>query len=1132
MKRIALILVAALMGASAWAQAAAKQELVSQRIANAIGSGKFYMKLSGMFNQEDEDGDVSMMIEMEVACKNGVAMTRMPKMQQVSLIANGCTYQLNEASKTYTPFPSPETEPDFNFGKLTFQSQGVCKLNGADYYYDRYRSNPGQTVTFYYNTNKVAAVDLGFKEQGIGVMSLLEFDTRIPDTMYFCLTPEWKRAASAAASAGIDQEAMIAEAMKNINPNDLPEGMDISALMSGGGINTDAIMKQALSEIDPKDLPDGMSINDIMSMAGMGGNSSSLSQMKQLSGELNSNKEMMRQMYRAQGIPEDQINTMLSNMFPSDEMMDATISGLEQQQARTAAVANAPEPPKCSSPWLDPSQGCQLAAGNNMGAIAVSGAKPHSPYIYASDLNAPAPATSYSKEVTDEGVWKAFNALVNETEGMTGEEAGTYLMEQCGALPTLATMGFVNGEVIERAVAICMHAPTALSYNNAGLLFFCNKDTKNALTYYQAAERCDKDNPTILVNIAECFLEFGDHAAARRYAERAVSLAPDFGLAYQILTTLNLSEKRYAEAAETLFRSAETHFSEITAQQFFSLYLALEEGGAMVCQGVDQYRMFNDIFSKKNLELLTKATQSGYSKREGVDIPANQVNMPWLVQNGDLHRTYTSMDKRFKEADEEMKKMLARNDQLADDNIEIPLMEAMGMGNIQQDLENMKSFIKSTTGFSIKLPELPVNDLYAMASRQARGSYQGRYLLDACQFWCLKMWRAYYEGLYDYTCGLWYCEEKNIGKQSEAAQERKVWEKASEDYRDNLLEAALYEQAEAHHHCQEAYNDCMDRSRTELEYLRCKEEYLRCMISANVKYVNEYNRYSGEWLETPRLFWEKYEKPLLEEYWLRMNAMVSYCESTVLQEYFLNEVAYYINWKWTDDVQVAVSFGMGVEQQWTDQVRSLEQELKEVIAEINYLDQPVIQVVEKSGGELKNYGEKERPNLGFGIPLPWGEIGYRHNGEQYGFFFDNEATGESTFWGDDGSTDELETYDCLASRPHPDDPKGYAETLGKWGAQQGTKKVVDAAAKGLGMGAVTALMPVNKSSSQRQRKVTRDRNGNLVSSEIAYTDKRAVGIDALNMTRTRQKIRTGNAVRTVNHTQFNFLGIVSVYETR
>ncbi len=1124
------------MATTAFAQTAAKQEYVSQRIANAISSGKFYMKLSGMFSHENEtDGNTSMMIEMEVAVRNGVAMMRMPKMQQVSLIANSCTYQLNEASKTYTPIPPQGVEPDFNFGKLSFQRQGVCKLNGVDYYFDRYRSYSGQTITFYYNSNKVAAIDLGLKEQGMGVMNLLAFDTRIPDNMYFCLSPEWKRG-NMGMAGGIDQNAMMAEAMKNINPDDLPEGFDISALMKGGGIDMEAIKKQVLSEIDPKDLPEGMSIDQLMAMTGAGGNAGTLNHLKQMSSEMKTSKEAMEKMLHAQGLPEAQIKTMLSNMFPDDDMMKQAIGAMEQQEARTSAVNNAPEPPRCSTPWHDSSQSCQLAAGNNLGAITVSGSKPHSPYIYMTNLNAPAQdlARTYSKEVTDEGVWRAFNALVKETEGMSGEEAETYLVEQCGALPTLAEMKFVNGEVIERAVAICMLTPSALAYNNAGLLFFCNKDTKNALTYYQAAERCDKDNPTVLANIAECFLELGDRAAARRYAERAVSLAPDFGLAYQILTTLNLSEKRYGEAAETLFRSAETHFSEITAQQFYTLWLALESGQAMVCQGVDFYRLFHDVFSQKNLDLLVKATRNGYVKKEGIDTPANQVNMPWLIQNGNLHLTYTALDKRGKEVEEKLKQLQDRNVQIEEQHIEIPLMLAMGMRNAAQEAADLTQFVKNITGFNLDkhLPELPSTDLYEMASQQARGSYDGCYLLDACQYWCLRLWMTYYEAQHRYLEGGWYCEDKRFGRKSEAASEREAWEKTYEGVASDLLKSALKVLALEEAACQEAYNACLESANTEIDRLRCKADYLRCQIRCNAKYVRNFNQYVGKGMEPTKLFYEKYTKPLIEEYWLRMNAMAAYCESTVMQEYFLNEVSQYINGKWIAEIGVAVKLGMWVEQEWSNRVRALEKELDEVVEQIIYLDQPVIQVVEKSGGELKNYGEKERPNRGFGIPLPWGEIGYRHNGEQYGFFFDNEATGKSTFWGEDDRTEVLETYDCLASKPHPDDPKGYAETLGKWAAQDGTKKVVDAAAKGLGLGAVSALAPVNKSSSMRQRKVTTDSKGNVSSSEIAYTDKRSVGIDALNMTQTRQRIRTGNAVRTVNHTQFNFLGIISIYETR
>ncbi len=1131
MKKLLILL--ALLPILTTAQTTSKKEFVSQRIADAISNGKFYMKLSGIISiDDDEDGNITMKPVLEIAVKNGVGMTRMPEMKTVTLVANGYNYQLDEASKTYMPVPPRPNEPDLNFdlGKLSFQSQGKCQLNGMDFYYDLWRTTKGRNITFYYNSAKVSAIDLGMKEQGLGVMNLLAFDTRIPDNMYFCLTPEWEKNGMASGSmSGIDTDALMEQALSEIDTSELPEGIDLKSLMKGGGIDLRKIIEQ---EMGNEELPEGMSMDDIMSMVSPSQNSSAaikqLEQMKQLQEE---NIPQMRKMLREQGVPKAQIEYMMENLLPDTEKMGQGIEVMKQQEAYTKMQQNAPEPPKCSCPWTDSSQSCELAAGTDMGGITVNGEHAHSPYIYKDDLDEPTlAAINMSKEVTDEGVWRAFNALAKETEGMTQEAAMAHIMEQCSMLPNAAEMGFVTGEVIERAIAICMHAPTALSYNNAGLLFFQNGDTKNALAYYQQAEKMDGENPTVLANIAECFLELGDRTSARRYADRAVSLAPDFGLAYQILTTLNLAEGKYVSAAETLFRGAETHFSEITAQQFFSLQMAIEMGGLKVCQGLDFHKLFHSIFSEKNLALLTKATQAGYDKHSGIDTPGNQKRLPWLIPGGNLQLTYMAMTKRRKELEAENEKLYQRNVEIENSDIKIGVIQAMGMRNYKDELKNAENLAKSMTSYKFDMPNIPDMDLYAMASMSARGSNDGCYLLDARQYWCLQMWKTYYECQYDYLQGKWYCEDKGFGKRPDAILEREKAMKVVEEL--EPVKRGLEMMTPRLEACEDAYDDCCENATTELQSLRCKEAYLRCKIPIYASYVRDYFSVAmGDYVNVNKPFYETQEQPLLEEYWLRMTDMVSYCEDLAMQEYFLNEVAQFINTRWTQYMYPAENFGVRIQQEWNATVTPLEKELGQVIEEINYLDQPVIPAVKKSGGELKDYGPKERSKMGFAIPTPWGKVGYRHNGEQYGFFSENEATGKTKFWGNDGRNTIMETYDCITDKPHANDPKGYGATLGKWAAEKGTKDMIGKAAKGLGLGAATAFIPVAKSSDTRQRSRTVDSQGNVSSSGISHTSSRTIGVDALNMTRTKVTTRSGNSVRTVNHASYNFMGLIEITET-
>lgn len=76
-------------------------------------------------------------------------------------------------------------------GRLTFKQQGTCKVNGQDgWYYDDYSSSYGFTVTFCYNSNKVAVIDMG--EMTEGAKSLLSFNKRIPDNVKLGITTGWK----------------------------------------------------------------------------------------------------------------------------------------------------------------------------------------------------------------------------------------------------------------------------------------------------------------------------------------------------------------------------------------------------------------------------------------------------------------------------------------------------------------------------------------------------------------------------------------------------------------------------------------------------------------------------------------------------------------------------------------------------------------------------------------------------------------------------------------------------------------------------------------------------------------------------------------------------------------------------
>lgn len=199
---------------------------VSKPIADAISAGKFYMKLQG-------DADI------EMAALDEEFLTRTQTMGTSTTIlgSHGNTFILDEDAKTWSSMPAPAGMAEM--GRLTFVKQYSCKLEGEDgWYCDEYKSSKGgMKVRFFYNTSKVAAIEL---DEEMGVLSLVSFSNVIPQNMYFCLGNDWTQDSST---------------------DDIQ-----SAAIASAGIDMDQIKKQMMAELDGADLPPGMTKDDIMAM--------------------------------------------------------------------------------------------------------------------------------------------------------------------------------------------------------------------------------------------------------------------------------------------------------------------------------------------------------------------------------------------------------------------------------------------------------------------------------------------------------------------------------------------------------------------------------------------------------------------------------------------------------------------------------------------------------------------------------------------------------------------------------------------------------------------------------------------------------------------------------------------------
>jgi len=169
-----------LIGVAAFAQ----KNYVSTPIVKAMESGKFYMCFDMV------QGGYTLTVE--TAFRAGVSMSRvdMNGREMVSMVANGKAYSLDEAGKTWNSMPMGAV-PSVP-GKLNFVRQGKCLVNGQKgWYFDEYNAD-GNTIRFYYNSDKVSVIEMADS----GPMVLRSFSSTIPSKMYFCLGKGWSGSGS------------------------------------------------------------------------------------------------------------------------------------------------------------------------------------------------------------------------------------------------------------------------------------------------------------------------------------------------------------------------------------------------------------------------------------------------------------------------------------------------------------------------------------------------------------------------------------------------------------------------------------------------------------------------------------------------------------------------------------------------------------------------------------------------------------------------------------------------------------------------------------------------------------------------------------------------------------------------
>lgn len=1096
-KNLWLIALSLMLPALLFAQEASK-ELVSKRLVDAINSGKFYMKTGGSFRIDDGGDALFAEMQMETATKGEVTMNRVNTngMQNVILSANGYNYMLDEAKKTYTA-QAINNKQGGSMDKLTFVRQGTCQLNGTDYYYDEWKTASGHRFVFYYNSPKVAAIEMMgtglVSEEMAGPMSLLSFNSSIPKSMYFCLGNEWKKSEGGASTmGGIDPSAYVPQ-----NVEGLPEGINMKDLMSGTVDQAALIRKYVKKE----DLPQGMSIDDVIAMSG-GANINAM--MKNLTPE---QKKMMQQ----QGVDISALQNMGNQQVAAQKQ---AMQMQQKQQLQSTTGVNAPEPPRCSTPWTDNTQGTEMAAGIHLGELALSGKRPtpRDSYVYLADFQ-DAPATIGPRidlNVTDEGVWLAFEEINKEIEQMSDEEALSYVDAISGDALTCAEVNLITGQMIERAIAACMIAPSSYTYNNAGMLFVHIADDKHALDYFKQAEKIDPENPAVLTNIADCYLASNNTAEVEKYVAKALMFAPDYGPALQMRTTLLLKQGKFKEAIKALFHCAAYYFSDVTASQFFSLMMQLQAlESRMDGNNEENFKEVIDrLMSDENKALLKKATMAGFNKKPQAGQPDHR-KFEFTYEVASIMHQHESLKAMHDAFHNDWEALQKRSDELTRDNTLYQLYFTMGFGSFTQSMDALENELNKITAVQGQADVYQGDNLsfanngYEMLCK-TKGYEGGVSLLDARQFWCMMIWRSYYRLLMNWASG-YLGDVQNDGT---------VLGSCPESYRN--YHRVLHHWLELRPKADESYRECLKGSASPDEITT-----MRNILGCNRSYWSSYENPST--LNPHSARQQQYVKdiqPILEEYWATMSELAGYCNDATLQEYFLTEAMYDINALWPWGLREAAHDGSSLAMWFKINIIDFEAKIGERISELKTEEAKKREAMKSENARLRNYGEKDHPDYGFGINTPFGRIGFMQSDGQTNISFESKLTGKTTIKNlTTGNTTTMTTYKTLADEAREQAKKSPFD----WLKDQGKDKLIDKVGK-------TALNTKDMSKFKagfgqtRQHARTTDRMGNTVDTGDVHTRSFSIGggDSPISATATETRHRSGNSFRVKNHLTVNF----------
>lgn len=432
-------------------------------------------------------------------------------------------------------------------------------------------------------------------------------------------------------------------------------------------------------------------------------------------------------------------------------------------------------PPRCSAPWVDNGPSVELACGAGIGPITISG-KQTGGGISASSLS-PTPDMTFARadlKYTADGVRKAFDQLVAQSEGKSAEQIASSIMEFNGKANGMMLFGVVTGEMIEMAIARCKLYPHPSLLTTCGNMLLVAEDPKTALEYFEDASKLQPDFEEPLYGQIECLLDMGQLEKARKVVPKIIEVSakkrkPD-GKAWLYKAMLD-AQRSPVESAGALFKSLSLgYFCENTVSLISSLLNEIDRAEMNASlDNQDFMSLIDKVFTPENLDNIRKgvtygdddffqADDAGFNATPAGDLEANFRNNARIA--GDYE---ARSNKHWAKADKAVQNgpaislLYSMEAAYLPDNMSRLIEEAKNRPEAQRAFQNNADARKAMAGIAV--PESVRKGLEEAYLKHTKAlcfehNVDGFYMFDARAFWCLRILERYYKYRLDYAYGI------------------------------------------------------------------------------------------------------------------------------------------------------------------------------------------------------------------------------------------------------------------------------------------------------------------------------------------------------------------------------------------